>query len=105
MRRALAGLLVSLPVLAAPRTPLPGGNLLREWRGVGTKVDGEEYHVVRGQAAWEALWARHSGGRAAPRVAFDRETVLAVFNAGGAEVGWVRVTHLERRGLSRLWVG
>jgi len=80
------------------------GNILREWRGTSTAHPGEGFHVVRDAGAWAKVWAAH-GGKELPLVDFQHEMVIAAFPAGNHEIGWTRITHLERPGLSKFWIG
>jgi hypothetical protein len=58
--------------------------------------------VIRDQAAWAALWRRHTGSTdaAPPAVDFDREMVIAIFAGEGSASQAISIGRIAHRGLT-----
>ena len=67
--------------------------------GQGSAIEEERQVVVRTDAQWKALWAKHAPGQKTPFVDFAKSTVIAVFlgtrNTGGYRA---MITEIERHG-------
>jgi hypothetical protein len=67
--------------------------------GQASAIEEERQVVVRTDAEWKALWAKHAPGQKLPFVNFAKSTVIAVFlgtrNTGGYRA---MITEIERHG-------
>jgi hypothetical protein len=73
---------------------------LDEAEGIRSQIRTPLQAVVRTQAAWRALWARHAGSArtARPQVDFARHTIVAVFGGRTTDGARIRIRRIVRRG-------
>ena len=76
---------------------------VRTWSGADSQATESGYFCVVSQDEWVSLWKQHAGvGSAVPKVNFDTDLVVAVFETQGFSSYGVRLSYIlqERDGLS-----